>query len=88
MTDEAFLQRAPEYIEALNHVFAKNLDDDSLNQLVLTAGITGKEVDVIRGYSNYFRQISFKLSAARIEEILVSHPVTCSTLIQLFRVRF
>jgi glutamate dehydrogenase len=88
MNQEGFKQNSDLFVRALEAVFAKEVDDDSLNQLVLTAGLTAHEVDVVRAYSRYFRQISFKLSASRIEEILVSHPRTCASLVHLFQTKF
>jgi glutamate dehydrogenase len=88
MDQATFRKHSDMFVRALEAVFAKEVDGDSLNQLVLTAGLSATEVDVVRGYSRYFRQISFKLSAARIEEILVSNPSTCASVIQLFRIKF
>lgn len=88
INQETFKKNSNLFVRALEAVFAKEVDGDSLNQLVLTAGLNAHEVDVVRSYSRYFRQISFKLSASRIEEILVAHPRTCASLIHLFRTKF
>ena len=75
-------------VEAIDAAFAGHIENDRLNQLVLTAGLTWWEVDVLRGLSRYLRQLGVKLSLLRIREILLAHSDVAGHLVDLFRARF
>ena len=87
-TRSELLERSDLLIKGLEAVYLGDASNDRLNALVLTAGLTWQEVDVIRGLARYAAQLHIKLSAPRIQEILLQHPVTCRTLVQLFHARF
>jgi glutamate dehydrogenase len=59
-----------------------------LDGLVVRAGLSWREVDVIRGYSRYLRQLQLKVVPTRIREILLSKPAACADLVALFKARF
>ena len=42
-------------------MWAGELEDDGLNGLVLAAGLTGREVTVIRAVARYLRQATIRL---------------------------
>ncbi|MEQ1564233.1 MAG: NAD-glutamate dehydrogenase domain-containing protein [Myxococcota bacterium] len=83
-----FLERAPLLTEGLGHVFSGRLTDDRLNGLVVVGGLTWAEVDVLRAYLRYSRQIGMKLSVLRMIEIMLAHPIMFASLIRLFHARF
>ncbi|MCO4744992.1 MAG: NAD-glutamate dehydrogenase [Proteobacteria bacterium] len=83
-----FRERGPLLVDAIEAVFAKQVENDGLNQLVLASGLTWKEVDVLRGFANYSRQLQDKVSPTRAREIMLTHPIMCITLVELFRARF
>jgi len=87
-TREQLIEGSELLIQGLESVYLGEASNDRLNALVLTSGLTWQEVDVIRGLARYAGQLHIKLSAARIQEILLQHPVTCTTLIKLFHARF
>jgi glutamate dehydrogenase len=61
---------------------------DSLNALVLTAGLHWREVDVLRAYAGYAFQIGAVPSRASIPSALVQYPGIARELFELFSTRF
>lgn len=84
---ERLLRHREVFLDALPAVFEKLVDDDPLNELVITAGLTWRDVDVIRAYSRYMRQLQVPVSLPRLQTILLSKPQLCRRLYDLFRAR-
>ena len=74
--------------DGLAAVFRGDCLDDSLNALVLRGGLSWKQVDLLRAYKGYARQIQIGASAAFMAEVLLSHPKLAGALVELFEVRF
>ena len=75
-------------IDALPALFGQQVDDDPLNGLILTAGLSWKAVDVLRAYAHYLRQLRIGVNGEQARQILLTHPVTCRNLHELFEARF
>ena len=88
LTTEQLLERKALLVEALEAVFAKKMPDDSLNRLLLAANIPWKDVDLIRAYRGYARQIGLTLTLPRIQEILLNQAGLVSALVGYFHARF
>jgi glutamate dehydrogenase len=84
LTDEA---RA-EVQRAFVAEFTSTVEVDGLNRLVLLAGLTAREVEILRAYARYLRQIGFPFSQQYIEATLGRHAGIAAALVQLFRARF
>jgi glutamate dehydrogenase len=82
------LQRGPLLTQALAAVFGAGLSDDRLNGLVLVGGLTAAEVDVVRAYMRYSRQVGMKLSVVRMTEIFLANPICVGALLKHFHARF
>ena len=52
------------------------------------AGLTAREVTIVRAYGKYLRQIGFAFSQAYIEDTLAAHPRLVADLVALFHTRF
>ncbi len=63
-------------------------DNDRLNQLVITAGLSWPEVCVLRGYSAYAFQIGAVPSRRAVPDALLAHPEVAALLIKAFRAKF
>jgi len=61
---------------------------DGLNRLVLLAGLTARQVEVLRSYTRYLRQIGFPFSQQYIESTLQRHAAIARSLTMLFDARF
>ncbi|WP_341504096.1 NAD-glutamate dehydrogenase [Gallaecimonas sp. GXIMD4217] len=74
--------------EAFARVWSGDFEDDGFNRLVLGAGLTGREVVILRAYAKYMRQIGVTFSQAYIEETLDRYPDIATMLVKLFSKRF
>lgn len=63
-------------------------ENDGFNQLVLAAGLSWRQVAVLRAYAKYFKQISFTFSQDYIESALSNNPSIARKLVELFEKRF
>ena len=77
-----------EFARAFLGVWAGELEDDGFNGLVLAAGLTGREVTVLRAIARYLRQATIAFSDGYMEQTLVGHPEVAVLLVALFRARF
>jgi glutamate dehydrogenase len=63
------------------------IENDSLNSLVLLAGLDWPEVVVLRAYARYLRQVGTSFSDPYIREALVRNPQVVRLLVELFGLR-
>ncbi len=75
-------------LEALPAVLNGWVDDDLLNALVVTAGLTWQEVDVVRAFVRYQRQLHVSVSLPQMQAILLASPERVAALVALFNARF
>ncbi len=85
---EVLIERADLLCEALAATFAGRVTDDGTNQLVVAAGLTWQEVEVIRAYVKYCRQLKIAVSHTRMRELILQRPDLCSMLVDLWHARF
>ena len=78
--------------EAFREAFIKawhgEVENDGYNRLVLGAGLSWRQVTVLRAVARYLRQTGSTFSDRYVEQVLVGHPNVASMLIDLFRARF
>jgi glutamate dehydrogenase len=74
--------------EAFEAVFLGEVENDDFNRLVLAAGLSAREIQVLRAYARYLRQTGFPLSQPFVEATLAAHPAIARRLVSLFRSRF
>ena len=75
-------------LEAFGRVWDGSMDSDGFNRLVLRAGLSWREVIVLRAYGRYLRQVRFTFSQSALEETLSGHPHIARLVTDLFIVRF
>lgn len=63
-------------------------ENDGFNRLVLAAKLTSREINILRAYAKYFKQIGFTFSQAYIEETLAKHSEISARLVRFFISRF
>jgi glutamate dehydrogenase len=66
---------------------AGEVESDDFNRLVLGAGLTAREVTIVRTYAKYLRQIGFGFSQQYVEDTLNAHPRLVADLVALFHAR-
>ncbi len=80
--------RRVELQRAFALLVAGEVESDGFNRLVLLAGLTARDVTVLRGYGKYLRQIGFAFSQSYVESTLAAHPALVADLVALFHARF
>ncbi|WP_299074364.1 NAD-glutamate dehydrogenase [uncultured Paraglaciecola sp.] len=73
---------------AFSDVWYNALEDDPFNRLVLGAGLTGRNVTILRSYAKYMRQIGSSFSRDYIANTLANYPKIATLLVQLFQQKF
>jgi len=61
---------------------------DGFNELVLRAGLTWRQVVVLRAYAKYLRQAGTVFSQEYMEQTFVAYPGVAALLVALFETRF
>jgi glutamate dehydrogenase len=64
------------------------LEDDRLNGLVMRAGLTGREVTIVRAVLHYLRQSAIAFSDAYMIQTLLDNPEIARRAVELFAARF
>ncbi|MCB1761710.1 MAG: NAD-glutamate dehydrogenase, partial [Gammaproteobacteria bacterium] len=87
-SDDFSDQTSARFQECFQKVWEGLADNDGFNQLVLAAGLSWRQVFIIRAYSQYLQQIKSPYSRTYVIKSLTRHPVMVRTLIELFAFRF
>jgi glutamate dehydrogenase len=74
--------------EAFTRTLHGEAESDGFNQLVLAAGLTWREIVVLRACCRYLRQTGLAFSQSYMEEALAANPAIARMLLELFRARF
>ena len=87
--DELTLEEHKERIEAaIDASWRGVVDNDTLNALVFTAGLSARDISILRTYSRYLQQLNFPYSQSLIAAALNMHAPLARTLAGLFHARF
>ncbi|VVE20960.1 NAD-glutamate dehydrogenase [Pandoraea iniqua] len=81
-------QARARFEDAFARIWAGDVENDDLNRLVLQAGLTWREVRILRAYAKYIRQVGSTFSNAYIESALTGNPSIAGLLVRLFLARF
>ncbi len=74
--------------EALTAIWTGRAESDGFNRLVLAAGLTIRQVVVLRLYAKLLRQSGIPYSQAYMEDALGSRPEISRRLVRLYEIRF
>jgi glutamate dehydrogenase len=69
-------------------VWAGDIENDGLNRLVLRAGLTARQVVVVRALVKYLHQAGSRFTEASFADALAVHPRAAKLLVELFEARF
>ena len=69
-------------------LWSGELEADGFNRLVIGAGLPARQVDVLRSYARYLRQVGTPYSQATIEDTVAKHAHVAKQLVGLFIARF
>jgi glutamate dehydrogenase len=70
--------------EAFVAAFNGTIDNDRFNRLILSAGLSAREANVLRAYARYLRQAGIAYSQDYIAETLDEYPEIAANLFRLF----
>ena len=83
------LQRAgTEFSQTFLGVWLGELEDDRLNALVMLAGLSGRQITIIRAVLRYLRQAATAFSDRYMITTLLDNPAIAVQLVELFAARF
>ncbi len=72
---------------AFFRIWQRMAEDDELNALILQAGLTWREVWIVRSYTSYLKQARFPYSRGYIETVLSSHSDIVRDLVGMYKTR-
>lgn len=78
----------PQLEVAFSAVWSGLAEDDALNSLVLTAGLTARQIVILRALGKYAKQAEFQQPYSVLVEALLLYPAIAKDLVQLFYERF
>ena len=73
--------------DAFTQVWMGDLENDRLGALVLRAGLTGREVSLLRALVKYLRQAGARFSDRYLQQALTGNPDIARLLVELFSAR-
>jgi glutamate dehydrogenase len=89
---QADILRLASFKPVFEEIFARSwrgeIESDGFNALALIAGLTAREITVLRAYCKYLLQVPLPFSQAYIELCVKKHPAVVRSMLQLFALRF
>lgn len=79
---------ADKFREAFLQVWQGRAESDGFNGLILNAGMTVREISLLRAYAKYLRQAGIAFSQRYMEETLINNAGLARLLVALFDTRF
>ncbi|MFC9996988.1 NAD-glutamate dehydrogenase [Nocardia sp. NPDC127526] len=76
------------FTEAFEALWYGRAEADSLNELVLRAGLHWRSVSILRAYARYLQQADFPYSQANIARVLLAYPDVARLFVDLFAAVF
>lgn len=70
--------------EAFVKIYYGSVENDGLNKLVLGAGLSWREIMILRTYVKYLRQVNFRFTQPYIEKVLLNNAGITKNLVTLF----
>ena len=77
-----------EIINVMTALLEGRIEDDALNGLVIKAGLHWRLIDALRGYRNYFLQLSGRIGQEGFHQALLKYPQITALLAKYFHTRF
>ncbi len=74
--------------DALLAVWKRTMENDRFNALVIRAGLSWRQVTMLRAYGRYLKQISFTYGEMALALALAAHPSITKLIVALFVARF
>ncbi|TZF91012.1 NAD-glutamate dehydrogenase [Cognatilysobacter lacus] len=77
-----------DFEEAFAAIWRGQAENDGFNRLILAAGLSWKQVAMLRAYCKYLLQVGVAFSQTYMESTLARYPLLARLLVELFEARF
>jgi glutamate dehydrogenase len=77
-----------DFEEAFAAIWRGQAENDGFNRLILAAGLSWKQVAMLRAYCKYLLQVGVTFSQPYMERTLARYPLLARLLVELFEARF
>ena len=74
--------------DAFARIWRGDSENDGFNRLILAAGLTWRQVSMLRAYAKFLLQVGVPFSQSYVEETFARYPVLARLLVELFEARF
>jgi glutamate dehydrogenase len=78
----------PIFQDAFIRVISNECESDGLNALVLSNGLTWREISILRAYMKYLHQTGFRFSQLYIEKTIVNNAAIAENLVEFFKLKY
>ena len=74
--------------DAFSRTWRGEVENDGFNRLILAAGLTWRQISMLRAYAKFLLQVGVPFSQSYVEETFSRYPVLARLLVELFEARF
>ncbi|HCR86006.1 MAG TPA: NAD-glutamate dehydrogenase, partial [Alphaproteobacteria bacterium] len=74
--------------ETLLQIWSKQVENDKLNMLVARAGLSARQISILRAYTKYILQLRYPYSKELMFKALCKHPQISRSIVAYFESRF
>ena len=85
---ENFSMLKQRLLECLQMIVDGKAENDALNSLLVLAGLSWQQIDVLRAYRNYYLQLGFHTTGTSFNHALINNPQVARSLFEYFDARF
>ncbi|AWV07187.1 NAD-glutamate dehydrogenase [Marilutibacter maris] len=81
-------QLGANFEDAFAHIWRGDAENDGFNRLILGAGLSWRQVAMLRAYCKYLLQVGVPFSQAYVEQTFARYPLLARLMVELFEARF
>ncbi len=85
---DSFTELKSRLLSGIGAVFNGKAENDQLNSLLVLAGMTWQQIDVLRAYRNYYLQLGYPTTTSSFNQALLANSSTAFALFEYFEARF
>ncbi|MBE0435090.1 MAG: NAD-glutamate dehydrogenase [Methylomicrobium sp.] len=85
---DSFTELKSRLLSGIGAVFNGKAESDELNSLLVLAGMTWQQIDVLRAYRNYYLQLGYPTTTSSFNQALLANSSTAFALFEYFEARF
>ncbi len=78
----------PQFQDAFEQCWEGGVENDGFNALVISAGLSWREINILRALYFYLRQIGIAFSQSYVQKTLIHNANVTTLLVKLFKQRF